>query len=156
MARWRAYSNRLSLNHINKKVIGDEVASQFWYMLWQINLENLWWRGGEHIQTGSLWRIWIQNSQVARWRAITRTCFEKSFLKIIGGEVASIFKQALFESYESKSQWWRGGEPVLIQTLIIQSWKSMVARWRSYPNRLSLNHMNQKVIGGKVASHSWH
>ena len=198
MARWRAYSNSLSLNHTNQKVIGGKVASQFRYKLWQINLENPWWRGGEHIQTGSLWRIWIQNSLVARWRAIPDTSFEISFmknhlwwggehnqtdylwwiwirnslvarwqaindtsfekiyLKIICSGVASIFKQSLFESYESKSQWWPGGEPVLIQALTNQSWKSLVARWRAYPSMLSLKNMNSNFPGGEVASHFWH
>ena len=174
------------------------MASHSWHKLWQINLENPWWRGGEHIQASSLWRTWIQNSLVARWRAISDTSFEISsmknhwwrggehiqtdslwwiwirnslvarwraindtrfeniFLKIIGGEVASIFKQSLFESYESKSQWWRGGEPVLIQALTNQSWKSLVARWRAYPSRLSLKNMNSKFPGGEVASHFWH
>ena len=31
--------------------------------------------------------------------------------------VASITKQALFEPYELKVHWWRGGEPVLIHDL---------------------------------------
>ena len=54
---------------------------------------------------------------VARWRASSDTRFEESILKILGGEVASISKQALFEEYEFKIPWWRGGEPFLTLAL---------------------------------------
>ena len=131
MARWRAYSNSLSLNHMNQKVSGGEVASQFWYKLWQINLENPWWRGGEHIQTGSLWRIWIQNSLVARWRAIPDTSFEISFMK---------------------NHWWRGCEHIHTDSLwwiLIQN--SLVARWRPI-NDTGFEKSFLKIIGGELAS----
>ena len=201
---------------MNQKVCGGEAASQFWYKLWQNNLEIPWWRGGEHIQAGSLWRIGIQNSLVARWRAISDTSFEissmknhwwrggehiptvslwiiwikksvvarwrasfdtsfdKSILKILFCEVASIYKQALFEEYEFKIPRWRGGEPFLTLALKYYPWKIIggkVAsqfwyllwqislenpRWRAYPNRLSLKNMNSKFPGGEVASHFWH
>ena len=117
VARWRRYPNRLSLMNMNSKFPGGEVASHFWHKLWKIILKHHWWWGGEHIQTGSLWTIWIQKSLVARWRAIPDSSFENIFLKnhwwrassytwldklilkIIGGEVASISKQPLFDEY---------------------------------------------------------
>ena len=97
------------------------------------SMKNHWWRGGEHIQTVSLWIIWIKKSVVARWRASFDTSFDKSILKILGGEVASISKQALFEEYEFKIPWWRGGEPFLTLALKYHPWK---------------------IIGGEVASTS--
>ena len=39
--------------------------------------------------------------------AINDFSFEKIFLKIIGGEVASISKQTLSDAYEFKMPWWR-------------------------------------------------
>ena len=113
VARWRANPNRL----------------------WKIILKNHLWRGGEHIQKGSLWIIRIKKSWVARWRAISDTYFDKSVLKIT---------------------WWRGGESFLKTVLTHQSWKSLVARWRAYPNRLFLMNMNSKFPCGEVASHCWH
>ena len=47
--------------------------------------------------------------------------------------MASISKQALFEEYEFKIPWWRGGEPFLTLALKYHSWK---------------------IIGGEVASTS--
>ena len=54
---------------------------------------------------------------MARWRAIADTSFEKSILKIIGGEVASTSKQTLFDEYEFEIPSWRGGEPLLTLAL---------------------------------------
>ena len=72
---------------------------------------------------------------MARWRAIFDTSFEKSFLKINGGEVANITIQAIFEPYDLriawwraipdssfeniflKNHWWRGGERIKTATL---------------------------------------
>ena len=54
---------------------------------------------------------------MARWRAINDTNIEKSYLKIIGGEVARISKQNLLDEYEFEISWWRGGEPFMTLAL---------------------------------------
>ena len=49
---------------------------------------------------------------------------ECNYSIIHGCELASKYKQALYEEYEFKIAWWRGGRPVLTQTLENHSLKS--------------------------------
>ena len=56
---------------------------------------------------------------MARWRVISKNCFDTLVLKIVGGEVASISKQTFFDEYEFKIPLWRGGEPLLTLALKI-------------------------------------
>ena len=55
-------------------------------------MKNHWWRGGEPVLIQAL---------------------KYHPGKIIGGAVARISKQTLFDKYEFKISWWRGGEPLL-------------------------------------------
>ena len=97
--------------------------------------------------------------------------------------MASIFKHALFKPYllkshgwwgdepfltpiltnQSKNHWWQGCKPFLKTVLTNQPWKTLVARWQAYPNRLSLIY-EFKISwwrGGKplmtlaLKNHSW-
>ena len=104
---------------------------------------------------------WFCQTLVARPTATQNIYFERQFFKIIGIEVASISKKLLLKQYKFKKLWWRGGEhiktgsrwTIWIKKSQIILEKSLVARWRTYPNRLSLINMNSKFPGGEVASH---
>ena len=84
--------------------------------------------------------------------------------------MASISKQALFEEYEFKIPWWRGGEPFLTLALKYHSWKIIggevastskqtlfdeyefeIPWWRAI-NDTSFEKIFLKIIGGEVAS----
>ena len=139
-------------------------------------MQNLWWQGLEPLKINTLRDNSSKKSLVARLQANPKSfSWNNIHSKCSGGEAANISKQALFEHYNFKMPWWRGGEQVLTQDLEtyhlknLDGWVASISKlaffkeyefkipwWRGGEPflTLALKYHPWKIIGGEVASTS--